>query len=180
MKKANAIFWGIILIALGTVLVLVQLDFIENINIFKIRYMWPAFMILLGLMFHVQFFAGRGKAPGILVPGGILLVYGSLFLYMNIDGWGNMQVLWPMFLVGPGFGLLELKLFSRGREGSWIPVIILFGLACMFFFVYGGTTTFATAAAIALIVIGVAIIISSVVEGQKNKDKKIDIKVDVE
>ena len=177
MKKSTAIFWGIILVAAGVLLILVQLDFIENFNIFSWRYLWPVFMILLGLMFHVQFFAGKAKSPGLLVPGGILLVYGCLFMYMAITGWSSAGYLWPVFLVGPGFGLMELKLFSRGREGSWIPVIILFGLA-LFFFVKESFSSFSIAAAVALIVIGVAIIIAAFFEGKKGKGKKNEPKVE--
>lgn len=179
MRKSTAIFWGIVLVAVGVLLILMQLDFIENIDIFSWRYIWPAFMILLGIMFHVQFFAGKAKAPGVLVPGGILLVYGCLFMYMSIMGWRSAGVLWPFFLVGPGFGLMELKLFSRGKEGSWIPVIILFGLAFTFFMAYN-FTSFPTAAAAALIVIGVAIIIAAVFDGKMGKNKKTDTKADVD
>ena len=95
---------------------------------------WPSFLILLSIMFHVQFFAGKSQNPGILVPGGLLLIYGSLFLYSSISRLGVVGDLWPIFLVGPGFGLMELKLFSKGKEGSWIPVIILFSLAVFFLF----------------------------------------------
>lgn len=179
MKKATAIFWGIILILVGALLVLAQLDFFEGVNIFRVSYLWPAFMILLGLMFHVQFFTSKKKSPGILVPGGILLVYGCLFMFLAISGWSSTRYLWPVFLIGPGFGLLELKLFSRGKEGSWVPVIILFGLA-IFFFVRDSFSSFAMAAAVALIVVGAIIIISSIVGGGKKKEKIIDVHVDVE
>lgn len=179
MRKTTAIFWGVILMLAGVLLVLTQLDFFENINIFRIAYLWPVFLIILGLMFHVQFFASKIKSPGILVPGGILLVYGCLFLFMGIAGWGSVGYLWPVFLIGPGFGLLELKLFSRGKEGSWVPVIILFGLAT-FFFVRDNFSSFAMASAVALILIGAIIIISSIIGGGKKKEKVIDVHVDVD
>jgi hypothetical protein len=179
MKKSTAVFWGVVLIIFGALLILVQMDFIKDVNIFSWAYLWPIFMILLGVMFHVQFFSSKGRSPGLLVPGGILLVYGCLFLYMVISDRHSAGVLWPIFLVGPGFGLLELKLFSKGKEGSWIPVIILFGLA-IFFFVQESFASFGMAAAVALIVIGAIIIIASVIEGNKKKDKKVEVEVDID
>ncbi len=178
MKKSMAIFWGIVLILVGTLLVLVQLNVIERINIFSWEYLWPAIMILLAIMFHFQFFAGGAKSPGILVPGGILLVYGCLFMYIAIVGWNSVGYLWPIFLVGPGFGLMELKLFSRGKEGSWIPVIILFGLA-IFFFIRNSFSSFSMAVAVALIIVGACIIIASVFDRKKSRDKKSDVRIDV-
>jgi hypothetical protein len=179
MKKTSAIFWGIILILVGVFLVLGQLNIIENFNIFKIQYLWPSFLILLGILFHVQFFSGKGKSAGILVPGGILIVYGCLFLYMGISGWSSVGSLWPIFLVGPGFGLLELKLFSKGKEGSWVPVIILLGLAMVFFIGYS-LSSFWMAAAVGLIIIGIAIIIASIIEGSAKKHKKVEVHVDMD
>jgi len=179
MKKTSAIFWGIVIMLAGVLLILAQTNVIGSINIFKIKYLWPAFMILLGVMFHVQFFASKAKSPGILVPGGILLVYGCLFMYMAVAGWSSAGYLWPIFLVGPGFGLLELKVFSRGKEGSWVPVLILLGLA-IFFFVQYSVSSFWMAAAVGLIILGAAIIIASIFDRNKGKDKKVDVHVDVE
>ncbi|MCK5129004.1 MAG: hypothetical protein KAQ68_04065 [Clostridiales bacterium] len=183
MKKANTIFWGIVLILVGVVIVLTQLDvldFTEIFNNFDWNYLWPIVMILIGISFHVQFFAGKRHNPGILVPGGILLVYGCLFLFLRTTGWGNVGVLWPVFLLGPAFGLLELKLFSRGRQGSWIPVIVLFTLAT-FFLLREQFSSFAMTAAVALIVIGVIVIIIAFANKNKqSEEKKTDVHVDVE
>ena len=175
MRKTNAIFWGLALILAGAVLILVQMDIID----FDWNYIWPAVMILLGIMFHVQFFAIKGRSAGVLVPGGILLIYGSFFLYLKIMGWAGVGNLWPVFLLGPGFGLLEQKLFSRGRQGSWIPVIILFAIAT-FFLVQESFASFSVAAAVALIIVGVIIIIVSFFDKGKKKEDKVNINVDIE
>lgn len=169
MKKVNTIFWGIVLVLAGVALILVQADLLE----LDWGYLWPAGMILIALLFHVQFFAGRGHSPGVLVPGGILLVYGCLFMYMRIAGWHNAGSLWPIFLVGPGFGLMELKLFSRGRQGSWVPVIILFSLA-IFFFIRDSFSSLPIAFATALIVIGIIIIIVTVFDKKGKSEKSTD------
>ncbi len=179
MKKITAVFWGVVLIIAGTLLVLGQLDIIESFNFFRIRYLWPAFLILLGILFHVQFFSSKSNSAGILVPGGLLLVYGCYFLYLNIAGWQYTGALWPIFLVGPGFGLLELKLFSKGKEGSWVPVIILLGLAAVFFIGFNYASLW-MAVAVGLIIIGIAIIVASLFEGSKKRNKKVEIHVDVD
>lgn len=182
MRKTNSIFWGLVLILIGLLVILVQTnilnigDIFENFNWI---YLWPAILIFIGISFHVQFFAGKRHNPGLLVPGGILLVYGCLFFYLRISGWNSIGNLWPMFLVGPGFGLFELKLFSRGRQGSWIPVIILFSLAT-FFLIRENFSNSAVAVAIALIIIGIVVIVLAFVDNMKKKNNKGDVHVDVE
>ena len=137
---------------------------------------WPAGMLLLSIMFYVQYFTGRNHNPGVLVPAGILLLYGSLFMYASISSWGSISDLWPIFLVGPGFGLMQLKLFSRGKQGSWVPVIILFSLA-IFFFIRDSFSSFPIAVAAILIVVGVIVIIASLFS---KKDKTEEDKNTIE
>jgi hypothetical protein len=120
MKKMS-VFWGIVLILLGVLLILAQ----QKVIRLSFSVLWPGAMIVLALMFHIQAFFERPHNPGLLVPGGILLVYGGLFMSCAIAGWDVMSTMWPLFILGPALGLAELRLFSRGREGSWIPVIIL-------------------------------------------------------
>jgi hypothetical protein len=179
MRRTSAVVWGIVFILLGGLLVLDQIGIFNNIRIFSWGNIWAIGMLLLGIIFHVQFFVSGGKNPGILVPGGILLVYGCMHMYIIIVGWQSMGVLWPLYLVGPGFGLLELKVFSRGKEGSWVPVIILFTLAILFF-LKNYVDSFWMLAAVALIIIGVAIILGSIFGSINNKSKKQESEVHVD
>jgi hypothetical protein len=181
MERKTPIFWGIALILVGGLLVLNQLGVFEDIDLFSWKNIWTVGMLILGVLFHVQFFVSKGHNPGILVPGGILLVYGCMHMYLSINGWHNMSSLWPLYLVGPGFGLLELKLFSRGREGSWVPVIVLFSLATIFFVKFNDFGVFSEIpiVAIVLIVVGIAIILGSIFgAANKKSNKSHDVHVD--
>ena len=179
MRRTSAVVWGIVFILLGGLLVMDQIGIFADIRIFSWGNIWALVMLLLGIIFHVQFFVGKGKNPGLLVPGGILLVYGCMHMYMIIAGWQSMGILWPLYLVGPGFGLMELKLFSRGKEGSWVPVIILFTLAIIFF-LKNYVDSFWMLAAVALIIIGVSIILGSIISSINHKSKKQENGVHVE
>lgn len=147
MRKATSFFWGIILILLGVLLILAQQRVIQ----LSWGLLWPGVMIVLALMFHFQAFYDRLRNPGLLVPGGILLVYGGMFMYCAITKWERMEALWPLFILGPALGLAELRLFSRGREGSWVPVIILTIVGG--FFLAQRTASIPTAVILALILI---------------------------
>lgn len=156
MRKATSVFWGIILVLLGVLLILSQQQLIPRLTW---NILWPAAIIVLALLFHFQAFAERLRNPGLLVPGGILLVYGGLFLYCSLAGWRHMEQLWPLFLLGPALGLAELRFFSRGKEGSWIPVIVL--TVTGGFFLAQRFTELSAAVVIAalLILIGIGLII---------------------
>lgn len=121
MKNKSAIIWGVLLIAVGVLLVLGQVG-VLNIT----GRMVPALAFLvLALGFHLAFFFSGFKNPGLLVPGGILLVYGILFFVCAAQGYQWMEKLWPLYILGPALGLFEMYAFSKGRVGSMIPVFIL-------------------------------------------------------
>ncbi|MDD4796470.1 MAG: hypothetical protein PHO66_01715 [Eubacteriales bacterium] len=121
MKNKGSIVWGVLLIALGVLLVLSQLGMLDITG-----RMIPALGFLaLALAFHLAFFLSGRRSAGLLVPGGILLVYGGLFLFCALQGYQWMQKLWPLYILGPALGLFEMYAFSGGRTGSMIPVFIL-------------------------------------------------------
>ncbi len=169
-KKASGYIWGVILILAGILMLLAQ----QNVIRLSWEMIWPLAMLVLAIIFHVQFFLNRNN-PGILVPGGILLVYGCLFLYNQYTSWDAMDVLWPIFIIGPGFGLMEMKLFSGGKQGSWVPVIILFSIGT--FFLIRDAIGHEIALAAALIVAGGVIVLASLF--RKNKKKEYDYNVNV-
>ena len=124
MKTGN-IITGIILILLGGLFLLLNLDLIDiSLNLAN---HWPIFLLIPGLIFEFSYFINR-KEPGVLVPGGILLTYGVLF-YINIYyGWGMMTYLWPVFPLGVAFGLFQLYLFGGRDKALLVPVFILGGV----------------------------------------------------
>ncbi len=134
MRK-NKLIPGLILILIGVALLLGNRD-IFGFNIFNLGYLlgnyWAAlFLIIPGLLFHYAFFSHGRKDPGLLVPGGILIILGVVCqLSMLFDIWGQ---LWPGFILAPAVGLFELYIFGNRDKGLLVPVSILGALSLIFF-----------------------------------------------
>ncbi len=130
---------------LGTIFVILGVLFLlKNFNIMDpffqlfslgnlIGKFWPSlFLLIPGLLFHYGFFSGRRKDPGLLVPGGILLVLGVVFqINMLFGAW---DITWPAYIFAVAFGLFELYAFGNREKGLLVPVGILGGLSVIFFF----------------------------------------------
>lgn len=145
MSKKSKVLGGILII-LGILFLLKNFsifniwDFINLRTIFRltgtlIGRFWPAlFLILPGLLFHSAFFTGTRRNPGVLVPGGILLVLGIVFqINMLFGGW---SILWPVYIFSVAFGLMELYVFGPRDRGLLIPISILTGLSLVFFIAF--------------------------------------------
>ena len=81
--------------------------------------------------------AGSRDTRTSVVVGGILILIGAIFLFVNVFGIHFGQV-WPIifFIIGAGF-YLPVLLLSRDRQnlaGLLVPGTILFGLGVIFFY----------------------------------------------
>lgn len=133
MGEKKSITGGIVLIAAGILLLLKTMGYVDSyFELLKVWLYWPAmFLAIPGLIFHYAFFNGRRNNPGLLVPGGILLVLGIVFqINMLIGAW---DILWPGYILSVAVGLFELYIFGAREKGLLIPVGILGGLSLIFF-----------------------------------------------
>ena len=124
--------------ALGLGLIFLGIVFLlENLNVIRFNFfqIWPVFVILGGVGFLLGFFINK-KNYGLVMPGIILIIYGSLFMYCNIMGWEYMQSLWPVFLLGPGLGFFVLYFLGQHDKGLLLPGGILTVLGLLFIFRY--------------------------------------------
>lgn len=156
MKKINYIF-GFLLLFIGVVLIL------SNFGVIGIIWenLWPLFLLIPGIVFELSYFIYR-KDVGLLVPGGIFITYGLLFLVNIIYGWRLMEDLWPIFPLGVAIGLLQLYLFGGQEKGLLIPIGIL-GIVSLFFLINNlFFINFGLLAGIVLVVVGIGIIFKKV------------------
>jgi hypothetical protein len=133
IMKIKDVIIGVVLITLGILFLLDNLDLIE----INFGLLWPVLIILAGLFFVVGYLYDR-KNYGLLMPATLLITYGLLFWYCVITDWDSMQELWPVFLIGPGLGFYFMYLLGGKEKGLLIPAGILVGLGLIFLLSSGG------------------------------------------
>ncbi|MBM6617593.1 LiaI-LiaF-like domain-containing protein [Bacillus suaedaesalsae] len=129
MGKSNIVL-GLTLILMGILFSLQSLGVIDNFW----SAFWPMFLLIPGVIFHVAFFISGAKKhlAGLLVPGGILLVIGLLFVFESMTSWQFSHFTWPVYMYAVSFGLFELYIFGGRKRGLLIPVGILATVATIF------------------------------------------------
>ena len=93
------------------------------------EHLWAIFVLAPGLGFFLAFIYDR-KNIGFLMPAAILTTYGFLFFYCDFFGWNYMEYLWPVFILGPGFGFFLMYYFGNRERGLLIPgsILVFIGL----------------------------------------------------
>ncbi|PAK55333.1 hypothetical protein [Paenibacillus sp. 7541] len=119
MSSRRDFMLGLFIIVAGVVILLGKLGFFGFVG----RTLWPLVLLLPGILIHLLFFARRVSAA-FLIPGGILTVYGLLFLICSLGGWGLMSALWPVLILGVAAGLYEYYLFETPRPARVLPLAL--------------------------------------------------------
>lgn len=125
--KKPSIVPGLILIGIGILAV------VNNFADFDLNWevIWTYLILLLGIIFWLGFIFDRSK-DGLIMPGTILLTYGIIFNLSATWGWGNMDDLWPFFILGPAFGFYAMYLFGKRERGLLVPAVILTVIGTIF------------------------------------------------
>lgn len=126
----NKRVYGLLLIALGIVVLLNRTLLIAV----GWRMLWPLFLVIPGLIFEYAYFKTR-QNPGLLVPGGVLLTLGSIFMLSGLLGYGILAKLWPLFIMAPAVGLFQLYWFDeKDRALFWVSFGLFAGAGVMLVF----------------------------------------------
>ena len=131
MSSKKDLMLGLFIAAAGVFILLGKLGVFGFLG----RTLWPLLLLVPGVVLHVLFF-GRRAGAAILIPAGILTVYGLLFLICSIWGWGLLADLWPLFITGVGIGLFEYYWHDRLSASGLLPVsigLIALSLLLLFF-----------------------------------------------
>lgn len=115
---------GVGIVAVGLIILLGKLGAFSFLG----RNFWPLLILIPGIVLHAMHKMHK-VSPFMLLPAGILSVYGFLFLICNIWGWHLMAYLWPLLLLGVATGLWEyaindISLSRNVYTGSVILAVI--------------------------------------------------------
>jgi hypothetical protein len=163
MNRSSAALGGVFVI-IGAILLAAKYLFGASFISLGPDDFWPMIILMTGVMFELVYFVTL-KAPGFLVPGGILITYGILFFFEAATDFHFAQYTWPVYILGVAIGLFQLYLFSGRPKGVLIAVSIIAGVATvslivMLFRVFLGAMDFEIAIPAVLIVIGLLLLFS--------------------
>ena len=116
-RNAGAVWWGIVLIGIGAVLLANQ--FVPGIQLW--RY-WPVIVIAVGIrgMFgsSTGHWSLKVAAEGLVVVAIGLVFLGQMLGYLAWDVWFNIFRLWPVLIVSLG-----LEIIGSGMRADWLRAL---------------------------------------------------------
>lgn len=131
MSSKNDMKLGVFIAAAGLVILLGKLGVFGFLG----RALWPLVILVPGLFLHVLFFSRRASAS-VLIPAGILTVYGLVLGFCNTWGWSFMSHLWPLLLFGIAVGLYEYAFYSPVPTGGLTATAVILGVLSLMLIVF--------------------------------------------
>lgn len=127
MEESKNRMLGFFLVIIGAVLIM---DYYQIIS-FSIWNLWPLILIYIGAKAERDYFSGRAGGRNLLT-GATLLTYGLFFLLGNFTSWGIQGRLWPLYIMGPGIGFLQMAYFGHRPRKNFRTGLLLVGISCLF------------------------------------------------
>ncbi|MFD1989486.1 hypothetical protein ACFSGI_05915 [Paenibacillus nicotianae] len=132
MTNRNQGVIGLFIVFAGLIILLGKLGVFSFIG----HIFWPLAILLPGIILQLMYFS-RSAPAIVLIPAGILTVYGALFFLCNTWGWWLMGHLWPVLILGVAVGLYEYYVcaaspVSRNVGFASIALTCLSGILLIF------------------------------------------------
>ena len=128
MDESRNRLLGSFLVIVGGVLIL---DYYNIIN-FSIWNFWPMILIYIGAKAERDYFAGHASGRSLLT-GATMLTYGLFFMMENFTSWGLQGRLWPIYILGPAIGFLQMAYYGHRPSRNFRTGMLLLAMSLFFF-----------------------------------------------
>lgn len=121
-NRTGALIPGLLLIALGAWLLAGTL----GVRLPSVATLWPVVLIVAGLAFLAQFFAGGRRSEGLVFTGVAAALLGVFFLAITLGRltWNDAGRLWPIYVLIGGLAFLAQWLARPGERGLLVPAVL--------------------------------------------------------
>ena len=160
--RRSSIVAGIILILVGLFFLL--LPFFPNLSgVINIADQWPLIIVAVGGLF---LFGALIGAPGLAIPGSIIVGIGGLLLYQNMnDAWASWSYAWALIPGFVGIGIIITRTlegdFHRGLRAGGTLIVISLILFLAFGAFFGQGINFGVLWAVLLIGLGLRMMLKT-------------------
>lgn len=123
---------GLVLLGLG--LIFLISEFLQ-VNVWT--YLWPLFIIAVGVAFLIAMLAGTKESSGLAVPGSLFIGLGAVMFVQNLFGiWETWSYAWTLILVSLGVGIFVMGVRSE-QPGARRAGVLMVAIGIVLFVVAG-------------------------------------------
>jgi hypothetical protein len=158
-KKRKQLLTGIVIVVISIVVLYVNLKTFEG----SFGNLWPALLLLLGLVLYIVYFATRKrrKRIGISFLATFVSVASVPLFIMTFSETPIFKYLWPGFLLAVGFGLVTVYLYGERKRSTLFLSQLVIAIPILIWILYAMSSKFGLVIGVVLLMTGVALLARS-------------------
>jgi hypothetical protein len=153
-QRKKQIFAGIVI----TIISIVVLYFNLRLHEGSFGKLWPALVLLLGVILYIVYFTKRRRQNRLGI--GFLATFVSVssvpLFILTFTGPENFHYIWPGFILAIGCGLVTVYLYGARRKGTLFLAQLLMAIPLLIWIFFAMRSKFGLVIGVALLMIGVA------------------------
>ena len=157
----------------GIILVVVSIVVLYfNLKMFKGSFgkLWPAILLLLGVVLYITYFATRKRKNRVGL--GFLATFVSVssvpLFVMTFTEAASFRYLWPGFLLAIGCGLMTVYLYGNKRKSTLFFAQLLMALPLLIWIIFTMRSKFGLVIGVVLLMAGVAFVARGLIREAKS------------
>jgi uncharacterized membrane protein HdeD (DUF308 family) len=180
-KRTKHLFSGIIIIIVSFFVLYFNLKTFEG----SFGKLWPAILLLLGVVLYIAYFSTRKRKNRISLS--FLATFVSVssipLFFLTFTETVYFRYLWPGFLLAIGCGLLTVHFYGNKRKGTLFLAQLLIALPILIWIIYAMRSIFGLVIGVVLLMVGVTFLArglirettSSIRVEQRDEDDDVQI-----
>jgi len=152
--KTKQFTMGIIIIAVSVVVMFFNLKSFEG----SFKNLWPAIVLLFGLIFYIYYFSTKKKKnrTSILFLATFLAVASVPLFVLTFTSFENIDKIWPGFLFALGMGILAVYFYGKQKGITLFTSSMVISISILIWIFYSVRSRFGLVIGVSLLLIGAA------------------------
>jgi hypothetical protein len=164
-KKRKQFFTGIIIVVISIVVLYINLKLFEA----SFGKLWPALLLLLGLILYIIYFATRKrrKRTGISFVATFVSVSSVPLFIMTFSDTPLFKYLWPGFILAVGFALVTVYFYGERKRGTLFLSQLVIAIPILIWIIYAMSSKYGLVIGVVLLMTGVTLLARSFIREQE-------------
>jgi hypothetical protein len=160
-KKKKHLLFGIIIILISIGVLYFNLSLFEG----GFKNLWPALLLLVGLILYIYYFSMKKKKnkPGVIFLATFIAFSSVPLFVLTFTAFENISVVWPGFLLSFGFGVLTIHVYGQRKKISLFLSQIIIAISLLIWIIFAMRSKFGLVIGVVLLLSGAAFLTSGLI-----------------
>jgi peptidoglycan/LPS O-acetylase OafA/YrhL len=176
-KKKKHLLFGIIIILISIGVLYFNLSLFEG----GFKNLWPALLLLVGLILYIYYFSTKKKRnkTGVIFLATFIALSSVPLFVLTFTSFENISVIWPGFLLSVGLGVITVHVYGQRKKITLFLSQIIIAVSLLIWIIFAMRSKFGLVIGVVLLLSGAAFLTRGLIR-EPEHDNEIESEIDTE